>query len=78
MCAHWVHIEIIQFIVNLSHAEYFYLLLLSPIFIFLKCTLSNFKHIFSIRVENSVDLDQMASPEANWSGSTMFSKKDKS
>ena len=24
MCAHWVHIKIIQFIVNLSHAEYFY------------------------------------------------------
>ena len=32
--------------------------------------------IYSIRVENSVDPDQMASLEASWSGSTMFSKKD--
>ena len=30
--------------------------------------------IFSIRVENSVDPDQMASDEAIWSGSTVLSK----
>ena len=35
-------------------------------------------HIFSVRVENSVDPDQMAPPEASWSGSTVFSKKNKS
>ena len=39
---------------------------------------SSWKHVFSIRVENKVDLDQMASSEASWSGSTVFSKRDKS
>ena len=39
---------------------------------------SNYKHVFSIRVENTDDPDQMASSEASWSGSTVFSKKDKS
>ena len=34
--------------------------------------------ICSIREENSVDPDQMASSEASWSGSTLFSKKGKS
>ena len=33
-----------------------------------------FKQVFPIRVENSVDPDQMASPEASCSGSTVFSK----
>ena len=28
-------------------------------------------------MENSVDLDQMILSEASWSGSTVFSKKDK-
>ena len=28
-------------------------------------------------MENSVDSDQMASNEASWSGSTLFSKRDK-
>ena len=37
------------------HAEYFYLLHSSPIFMLLTC-----KHVFSIRVEKSVDADQMA------------------
>ena len=36
------------------------------------------KHVFSIRVENSVDSDPMASTEAIWSGSLLFSEKDKS
>ena len=31
-----------------------------------------------IQVENSVDPDEMALVEAIWSGSTVFSKKDKS
>ena len=30
-----------------------------------------------MRVENSVDPDQMALSEASWSGSLVFSKKDK-
>ena len=38
----------------------------------------SWKHVFSIGVENSVDPDQMASSEGIWSGSTVFSKKDKS
>ena len=37
---------------------------------------SRFKHIFSIRVENCVDLNQMASSEASLSGSSVL-KKDK-
>ena len=36
------------------------------------------KHVFSIVMENSVDPEQMASSEASWSGSTVFSKKNKS
>ena len=31
-----------------------------------------------MRVESKVDPDQMALSEASWSGSTVFSKKDKS
>ena len=38
---------------------------------------SSYYHIFSIKVENSVTPDQMAPSEANWSGSTVISKKDK-
>ena len=37
---------------------------------------SSCKHIFPIRVENSVDPVQMASSEASLSGSTVFSKKE--
>ena len=33
---------------------------------------SSCKLVFTIRVENSVNPDQMASSEANWSGSTVF------
>ena len=39
---------------------------------------STCKHVFTIRVENSVDPNQMASSEATISGSTVFSEKDKS
>ena len=38
---------------------------------------SSHKHVFS-RVESSVDPDQMALSEPSRSGSTVFSKKDKS
>ena len=36
---------------------------------------STCKYMFSIIVEKTVDLDQMASWEAIWSGSTVFSNK---
>ena len=36
---------------------------------------SPFKHVFSIRLENSVDPDQLASEEASWSRSTMCQKR---
>ena len=36
---------------------------------------SSWKRVFLIRVENIVDPDQLALSEANWSGSTVFSKK---
>ena len=36
---------------------------------------SSCKGVFSIRVENSVDPDQMASSEAVWSGSALFLKR---
>ena len=39
---------------------------------------SSCKHVFSIRVENEVDPDQMGLPEASCSGSAVFSKKDNS
>ena len=41
--------------------------------------LSSCKRVFSIRMENSVDPDQMALSEAegSYSGSTLFSEKDK-
>ena len=38
---------------------------------------SSWMHVITIRVENSVDPDQMASSEAILSGSTLFSKRDK-
>ena len=37
-----------------------------------------FKCVFSIRLEHSLDPDQLACKEASWSGSTMHSKKNKS
>ena len=44
------------------HTEYFYVQHSSLIFILLTCNiLLAVKHVFSIRVENSVDPDQMAS-----------------
>ena len=39
---------------------------------------STYKLFFTSRVENTVDPDQMASTEAIWSGSTVFSTSDKS
>ena len=39
---------------------------------------SSCKNVFSIRIENNVDPDQMASSEAIWSGSTVFPSRDKS
>ena len=42
------------------HAEYFHVPHSFPIFILLTC-----KRVFSIRVENSVDPDQLASDEAS-------------
>ena len=39
---------------------------------------SSYKHVFTSRMENNVDSDQLASLEASWSGSTVFSKMDKS
>ena len=48
----------------------------SSIFILLTYSISNSKHVFSIRVENGVDPDQMASLEASWSGLTLFQKED--
>ena len=56
---------------------YFYVLHSSLFFYSVNLQQSSYKHVFSIRMENSVDRDQMASPEARWSGSTEFSKKDK-
>ena len=38
---------------------------------------SSCKHVFSSRVENGVDPVQMASLEASWVGSTVFTKRDK-
>ena len=46
------------------------------IFVYYTPPYSSCKHVFSIRVENSVDPDQVASSEASWSWSTLFSKKD--
>ena len=64
---------------NPCNAKYVYVLLFSPTFILLTCSIPVVSiDIFSIRVENRVDPDQMASSEASWSGSTVFSKKDKS
>ena len=39
---------------------------------------SSYKHVFLIRVEVSVDPDQMALSEASSSGFTMFLKEEKS
>ena len=45
-----------------------------PQFFLLYLQYTSFKQVFSIKVENNVDPDQMASSEAIWSGSTLFSK----
>ena len=39
------------------------------------CALARCKHVLSMGVGNSVQPDQMASPEASWSGSTLFLKR---
>ena len=53
----------------------FYVQHSSPIFIQQHSTC---KHVYTIRVEYSVDPDQMAYDETIWSGPTLFSKEDKS
>ena len=56
-----------------------YVLHFSPIFILLTCSIPVVSIIiFSISLDNAVDPDQMASSEASQSGSTVFTKRDKS
>ena len=62
---------------NPCYAEYFYVLHSSPIFILLTCSIPRISIYFQSQWK-TVDPDQMASSEASWSGSRMFSKKDKS
>ena len=64
--------------INPCHAEYFFVIHTSPIFISLTCSIPVVSMYYQSRVENSVDPYQMASLEAIWSGSTVFSKKEKS
>ena len=63
---------------NPFHAKYFYILHSSPIVIVLICRIPVVCMFFQSKDENSVDPDQMAATEAIWSGSTVFSEKDKS
>ena len=39
---------------------------------------SSCRHLFSIKVKNSVNFDQMALSKASWYGSTVIPKKNKS
>ena len=48
---------------------------LLPEFYLINLQHSSSNHVFSIRLENSVDPDQMATLEAILSGSTVFSKR---
>ena len=57
---------------NPCHSEYFNVLHSFPNCYPVNLQHSIRKHVFSIGVENNVDPDQMASLEANRSGSTMF------
>ena len=51
-------------VLNLCHADFFITTLLPNIYL-VNLQHSSCKHVFSIRVENSVDPDQMASSEAS-------------
>ena len=68
----------LQIHINPKHAEKIFMYYTPPLFYLLNWQHSSYMHVFSIRVENSVDPDQVASSEASWSGSTVFSQKDKS
>ena len=62
-------------VINPWHAEYFYVLHRPlPTLYPGKMQYSSNKYIFT----NSVNPDQVNSSETSWSGSTLFSKKDKS
>ena len=64
---------------NSCHAEYVYVRYFSPILIFIIFTYTfGIQLVFSIRVENSVDPEKVASSKVSSSGSTVFSKKDTS
>ena len=47
-------------IISSCHAEYFMYYTLPKFFILLTCSFQLYKHVFAIRVEKSVDPDQMA------------------
>ena len=57
--------------INPCHAEYFYILPSSPVFILLTGIIPVVS-IYFRSAENSEDTDQMASLESSWSGSLVF------
>ena len=64
---------------NPWHAEYFFIPHSSAIFILLTWNFSSWKHGMYFQSEwKTVDPDQMASSEASWSGSAVFTNQDKS
>ena len=58
-------IKLLDIIFNPCHAEYFLFTSLLPIFLAFNLQQSNCKHVFTSRVENSVEPEQMASLEAS-------------
>ena len=69
--------QVISLVLTLIMLNIFMYYMLPNFYPIINLQHSSCKHVFLIKVETSVDPDQMASSEASLSLSTVFSKKDK-